>query len=1036
MASPPDTLVRKTVTVLFCDVTGSTSLGEQVDPETMRGVMLRYFDEMRAVLEHHGGTVEKFIGDAVVAVFGVPTLHEDDALRALRAADEMRTRLSKLNEELMQRWGVRLEMRIGVNTGEVVVGDPSTGQTVATGDSVNVAARLQQAAGPGEILLGRETYRLVRGQIRAGPLEAFTLKGKAHPVAPWRLEHVLATTHGTLRRLTTPLIGRDQELEFVQQIYERTVSEESCRLVTVFGAAGLGKTRLAEEVGAKLLGARVVSGRCLPYGHGITFWPIVDIIRQVAAIVDDDSPADVRRKVAALLPPGDSSLVSERIAGVMGLDAEIGQVEEVFWAVRKLFESLARSRPLVLVLEDIHWAEPTLLDLLEYLVGWSTGVPMMLLCLARPELVEIRTAWGSPGPNVDSLVLEPLAPSEVDSLLSNLIGNGDLDERVSVRIVDAAEGNPLFVEEMLRMLIDEGILVAQGGAWVAQELDKVVVPPTISAVLASRLDRLEPEERLLAQCASVIGKQFWWGAVAALAPPELRPDVARWLQSLVRKHLVVPDETAGLVGEDAFRFGHILIRDAAYTSLPKSLRSELHERFADWLEHKAGDRLPEYDEILGYHLEQAYATRLELGPEDARVRVLGIRAGTVLARGGMRALARTDITAARNLLERAGRLLPRHDRTRLELLCALGSALIRCGDFNAADAVLEEAATCGRAAGDRTLELRALIEQSHLALFMHATRAPDHVEAVVQLLPELEELGDDLNLANAWWVLSEVHVDACRWSARAEALELARAHATKAGDRQLESWLISHLAQALLYGSTPVDEAIERCEDLLAEAREDRALEAAMLSTLGPLYAMRGDFDEGRGASSRAAAIDDELGLRLRRAVRSLARAEVESLSGDPEAAERELRWGYETAEAIGAPGVVVTLGAFLADVLVGLGRLDEALELTRRVEREAGEDDIVTQVMWRCARARARALRGEVQTALELARETDRLAELTDFPNLQVTALLALARVLSDSGDYRGAGAVASRATEISERKGNRVAAARAATLVAGLVP
>src|SRR5215218_9192288 len=456
MAARPDTLVRKTVTVLFCDVTGFTSLGEQVDPETMRGVMLRYFDEMRAVLEHHGGTVEKFIGDAVV---GVPTLHEDDALRAVRAAHEMRTRLAKLNDdELEERYGVRLEMGIGVNTGEVVAGDPSTGQTVATGDGVNVAARLQQAAGPGEILLGRETHRLVRGQVRAGPLEAFQLKGKRSPVAPWRLDQVLATAHGTLRRLTAPLIGRDEELAFLQDVYERAVNEESCRLVTVFAAAGLGKSRLAEEVGAKLLGARVVSGRCLPYGHGITFWPIVEIVRQIAGIVEGDSTEEARRKIAALLPPRESALVSERIAGVMGLGEEMGQVEEAFWALRKLFESLGRSRPLVLVLEDIHWAEPTLLDLIEYLVGWSSGVPIMILCLARPELLEARPAWASPRPNADSIVLQPLGTSEVDALLANLVGAGKLDHAVARKIAAAAEGNPLFVEEMLRMLIDDGVL--------------------------------------------------------------------------------------------------------------------------------------------------------------------------------------------------------------------------------------------------------------------------------------------------------------------------------------------------------------------------------------------------------------------------------------------------------------------------------------------------------------------------------------------------------------------------------------------------
>src|SRR5215208_2679616 len=458
MAVRPDTLVRKTVTVLFCDVTGFTSLGEQVDPETMRSVMLRYFDEMRSVLEHHGGTVEKFIGDAVVAVFGVPTLHEDDALRAVRAADEMRACLAKLNGELQERWGVRLDMGIGVNTGEVVVGDPTTGQTVATGDGVNVAARLQQAAKPGEILLGRETHRLVRGQIRAGPLEAFQLKGKTSPVAPWKLEQVLATAHGTLRRLTAPLIGRKEEVAFLQHVYDRAVDEESCRLVTVFAAAGLGKSRLAEEVGAKLLGARVLTGRCLSYGHGITFWPIVEITRQVAGIVEGDSTEEARRKIAALLPPGESELVSERVAGVMGLGGEIGQVEEAFWALRKLFESVGRSRPLVLVLEDIHWAEPTLLDLIEYLVGWVRDVPIVLLCLARPELLEERPSWL--GGTVDAAVLrlEPLGQDETRELVANLLESAHVPDDVASLIMGSAEGNPLFVEELLRMLLEEGNL--------------------------------------------------------------------------------------------------------------------------------------------------------------------------------------------------------------------------------------------------------------------------------------------------------------------------------------------------------------------------------------------------------------------------------------------------------------------------------------------------------------------------------------------------------------------------------------------------
>ena len=602
-------LVRKTVTVLFCDVTGSTSLGERLDPETMRRVMFRYFGEMRKVLERYGGSVEKFIGDAVMAVFGVPTVHEDDALRAVRAADEMRRQLALLNDDLEIEAGVRLESRIGINTGEVVAGDPATGQTVATGDAVNVAARLQQAAAPGEILLGKETYRLVHGRVRAGPLEAFPLKGKEQPVAPWRLDQVLASAQQTLRRLSSPLVGRDSERTFLEEVYERALTEENCQLVTILGAAGVGKSRLAQEVGAKLLGARVVTGRCLPYGDGITFWPVVEIVKQVAGIVNDDSPAEARRKIAALSPPGEVALVCERVAGMIGLGESVAQAEEAFWALRKLFESAARRRPLVLVFEDIHWAEPKLLDLLEYLVGWSSSAPIMLLCLARPELVERRPGWTGERPNTNALVLEPLAEPEVGALMDNLLGSALLEGATARRIAEAAEGNPLFVEELLRMLIDEGVLVFRDGVWVpVRDLSDLAAPPTISAVLAARLDRLEPEEQTIVQCAAVMGKQFWWGAVRELAPPELRAEVSGWLQSLVRKHLVVPDEALGLVGEDGFRFSHILIRDAAYASLPKSRRADLHERFAEWLERKAGDRAAEYAEILGYHLEQAYRT--------------------------------------------------------------------------------------------------------------------------------------------------------------------------------------------------------------------------------------------------------------------------------------------------------------------------------------------------------------------------------------------------------------------------------------------
>src|SRR5215208_5100446 len=643
MAQVAEPLVRKTVTVLFCDVTGFTSLGERVDPETMRRVMLHYFDEMRTVLERHGGTVKKFIGDAVMAVFGVPVVHEDDALRAVRAADEMRRALARLNVELVARYGIRLEERIGINTGEVVVGDPTTQQTVATGDALNVAARLQQAAQPGEILLGRGTHRLVADRVRAGPLETFHAKGKSAPVSSWRLDEVRAGADLIFRRLDSPLVGRGLERDYLRDAYRTVIEEQSCRLVTVLGAAGVGKTRLAQEIAARSFGAAVAQGRCLSYGDGITFFPIAEVVRSLAGITADDNDRVVRARVGQLLPLGDEAeVVTERLVSLLSDDGT-ARADEVFWAVRKLLEVVARSRPLVLLLEDLHWAEPTLLDLIEYLVGWSRGSPMLVLALARPELLELRPGW--PG---DRLVLEPLDGDDVHALLGNLLGSAELDPAVAANIQHAAEGNPLFVEELVRMLVDDGTLVLEDGRWIAREVGELPIPPSINALLAARLDRLEPEEQTIIQCASVIGKQFWWRAVVELAPPELASRVGSHLHALVRKRLVFPAEPASFVSEDSFRFGHILVRDAAYAAMPKATRATLHERFAAWLESKGAQ-----EEFRGHHLEQAYRARCELGPADDETRALGERAATLLASAGRRAFARDDLPAARTLLEHA-----------------------------------------------------------------------------------------------------------------------------------------------------------------------------------------------------------------------------------------------------------------------------------------------------------------------------------------------------------------------------------------------
>src|SRR5262245_13136682 len=458
--------VRKTVTVLFADVTGSTALGESLDPEALRHVMGRYLDEMKGTLERHGGTVEKFIGDAVMAVFGVPILHEDDALRAVMAAAGMRTRLVELNEELERDFGVGIEARIGVNTGEVVTGQREARDRLATGDAVNVAARLEQAAGPGQILLGERTLELARHALEVEAVEPLALKGKSELVAAYRLVRVDAGASGFERNLDVPLVGRKDELARVRASFNAAVSDRRCELVTIVGPPGIGKSRLAREVSAELKGeATVLSGRCLPYGEGITYWPLVEIFKAAGAESElDDSLAQQT-------------------------------AEDVFWAVRKAVERRAQEQPLALVVEDIHWAEPTLLDLLEHLTEWTRDAPVLLLCLSRPELLEERPAWRRDG----VISLAPLSADESNLLIDGLLDGGELEQSTLNRIRDVAEGNPLFVEQLLAV-------IAEGGVQ-----DRV--PPTIQALLAARLDGLPEDERELLEQASVIGLEFEWEAL-------------------------------------------------------------------------------------------------------------------------------------------------------------------------------------------------------------------------------------------------------------------------------------------------------------------------------------------------------------------------------------------------------------------------------------------------------------------------------------------------------------------------------------------
>jgi predicted ATPase/class 3 adenylate cyclase len=1010
--------VRKTVTVVFIDLASSTTLGARLDPEPLRRVMSRYFETVAQALERHGGTVEKFIGDAVMAVFGIPVVHEDDALRAVRAVADVRAALDDLSGQLERERGIRLEVRTGVNTGEVVAGDPATGRTLVTGDPVNVAARLEQAAGPGEILLGEGTRRLVRDAVRLEPAAAVEVGGEHDPVQAWKLVEVLDRAAGVARRLDSPLVGRTGELAQLQHAFERAVEERTVYLFTLFGSAGIGKSRLAAEFGGAVSGgATMLAGRALPYGEGITFWPLAEIVRELGS---EERHANVAR---VLEGEEDGGVVAERIAAAIGRSDTPGTAEETFWATRKLFEALAKQRPLVVVFEDIHWAEPTFLDLVEHVAEWSRDAPILLLCLARPELLEVRPAWGGGKRNATSILLEPLSASESETLIENLLDGVDLPGPVRARLAASAEGNPLFVEQLLAMLAEDG-----------DPDGKLEVPPTIQAVLAARLDRLAPLERGVLERASVVGTRFWTSAVAALTGFDARASVSRDLQALVRKELIRPDRSL-VPGEEGYRFRHILIRDAAYNAIAKEVRAELHEAFAEWIVSTSGDQVTEIEEILGYHFEQAFLYRRELAPLDDKAATLAARASERLGRAGRRALGRGDVPAAANLLGRAAALLATDLPARTALLPELGAALVIAGEFAHAEAVLGEAIEAGAATGDRRLELHAELERAFLRSLTNPEGGVEALRRVAERsLPEFEAMGDDRGLAKAWRRIADVFWMESRWSEQERALERALEHAVRGGDAREAAGALMRLAMALYYGPAPVPEAIRRAEETLARTRGNRVVESTFLVSLAGLHAMAGRFEEARELFARGEAIVEELGFKVWLAGFSLVASDIELLAGDLAAAEAHLRRGYQAFEEMGERSLLSTVSAELAETSYAQGREEEAERFAAMSEQLAGQKDVASQIGWRTIRARVLARHGSLDDAESLARDALELAEGTDNLGSQGSALVALAEVLEVAGRSEEAGPLLDRARELFRRKGNAVAAEKTRELRARL--
>ncbi|HSD01976.1 MAG TPA: adenylate/guanylate cyclase domain-containing protein [Gaiellales bacterium] len=945
---------RKTVTVLFCDLTGSTVLGETLDPERLRSLLARYFERMKAIVERHGGSVEKFIGDAVMAVFGVPALHEDDALRAVRAAVEMRDALPEMG----------LQGRIGVMTGEVVTG---TQERLATGDAVNVAARLEQAAQPGEVLVGEPTLALARDVADVEPIEPLELKGKADAVPAYRL---LSVRDAPERPHGERFVGRERELAILEQVWERVRSEHRCELVTVVGDAGVGKSRLAAETLASV-DATVARGRCPPYGEGITYWPVIEVLKQL----------DVR-------PRDEAAAVS--IRSLLGETEAATSAEEIAWAFRKTVELAAAERPLVVVFDDIQWGEETFLDLVEHIVLLSSGASILLFCMARPELTERRPAWPV------ALRLEPLGAKAVDELIPQRIGD-DLREKIA----RAAGGNPLFIEEMLAIAGD-----AEGD---------VVVPPTLRALLGARLDQLETPERSVLERGAIEGEVFHRRAVQALASDETQ--VTPRLAALVRKALIRSDKPQ-FPGEDAFRFRHILIRDAAYDALPKATRADLHERFAVWLEEH-GSKLVELDELLGYHLEQACGYRAELGISERGI--VAAAARRHLTAGGRRAALRQDYGAAVSLLERAAALVPAAELD-LALEIELGDALPWIG--RAADAVRRGQAFAERAAaaGDPVGELCGRVQAATFRIYVEPEGAADELSALVErALPVFQAAGDDLALYLAYSALADAAFMRGRMGAQMEAYERAVAHAQLVG--YLPPASVGARATGRYLGSTPVSELLTWLDENEPPVGRDYLLRGYRAGAL----AMLGRFGEARAilAEARAVLADRGGGVQLA-VVTGFVSVSVELWASDPAAAYEFGAAAFGLWEELGERSALSTAAGDLAQSLYALERLDEADAWAGRTAELGASDDAASEMVWRQVRGKVLARRGDPVEAERLAREAVAIGEETDGLNWQGDANADLAEVLLLIGKADEAAVALTHALDCYERKGNVVLAGR----------
>ncbi|HEX9380346.1 MAG TPA: tetratricopeptide repeat protein [Gaiellaceae bacterium] len=924
---------RKLATVLFVDLVGSTAVVSSQDPEVTRRKVTAFFDAVSGCIETHGGTVEKFAGDAVMAAFGIPQAHEDDAERAVRAGLGILENLRELG----------VEARVGIEAGEVVVDE--TDSTFATGAAVNIAARLQQAAAPGEILVGEAAHRLTQGRIEsedAGPLE---LRGFRKPIPAFR---ALAALDGQppLAAITAPFVGREPELDLLQNTLARTIRDRRPHVFTVYGEPGVGKSRLLREFLAGVEGATILAGRALPYGEGITYWPLAEMVKAAAGITDDDPMETAKQKLIECC--GDEAIAEllGLASGVMeAVEGERGQ-PEIAWAAREFVDELADVQPLILVFEDIHWAEEPLLELIDHLAQWVRERALLILCLARPELLDVRPGWGGGRVRSTAIELEPLAREESETLAEALLAEHDVPDNVRARLLDKTEGNPLFVEETVRMLLEEG---AHGDR----------IPDTLQALIAARIDRLPAGEKVVLQRGSVIGRVFWAGAVDHLSPEYDADDLEDMLDDLLLRDLVTREERSTISGESAYRFKHVLIREVAYTGLSKSSRAEYHTRFAEWLRQKADKELLE---VRAYHLDHATALYAEL---DGRAPAeLAQTAAKALEAAGKRALALESNTSARKLLLRSAELEPTLWRRFLAARAAwqLGDLPVVRDEMSV---LAEEAA----AEGARDVQTRALTALSETAASLdgelgRATELADEALAVVE--------ADD---HEGRFSALDRRARVARWVGRlaeAEEFEEQALEAARAAGRK------DHEARAALQLAGI---QIGRMEDDKAEPLIDRALElaeesgsivarASAAQSKGTLHRVRGEYEQAHGWLTKSLDLYREAASVSEIAWTSRQLAQVAWSTGNLARAEKLFRESIRLLAPMRERGTLCESQRLLAQLLLEQGRIDEAEKYALAGRETVSAEDVTSRATTRVALAQVRAAQGRDDEAESLFRE------------------------------------------------------------------